>query len=68
MHEATVPESFAYIVEPASLAPDLHIRTLRIISIAISQPRLDLPRERLMRDLGFPIKNCLKLDRNMMGQ
>ena len=55
-----------YIIEPAALAPNPHIGTLRIITFAISEPSFDLSRERLVGDLSLTVQYGLQLHRHVV--
>ena len=44
-----------YVVEPATLAPHLGIRALRLFTLPITDTSFDLGRERLVRDLRLSV-------------
>ena len=57
-----------YVVNAPTLAPDLHIRALRILCFTRPQPGFDLGRKLFMRDFGLSVKYGLQLDGDVVCQ
>ena len=57
-----------YVVNATTLAPDLHIRALRVLCFTRPQPRFDLGRKLLMGDFGLSVKYGLQLDGDVVRQ